>query len=141
MIRTSLAEELISGAPPAPGNRTFGFCVRAHNGRVDVREAIQLRSAEKSYINAPALQPVAEDLRRRHHCVCRLGQVAVPNRQRQHRGLRADRPRLVDQHHIRRVGQPREICRGRRQPDPHKAHGAVAQHARRSHRHHFVVRI
>ena len=106
--------------------------------RVDVAETVDLGRAEKAHRDTPALEPVAEDLRRRDHRVGRLGELAVADGKRQDAGLRADRAGFVDQHHVRRVRRAGQIGCGARQPDTDEADRAVAEQAGRGDRHHLV---
>ncbi|MNR13761.1 hypothetical protein D3C85_1301870 [compost metagenome] len=112
--------------------------VVADHGGVDVAELVDLRRAEEADVDAPALQPVAEDLAGGHHGVGGLGQFAVTDGQRQHGRLGADRARFVDQHHVRRGGQARQVGRLGRQADADEAHRAILQAAGGGHGHHFI---
>jgi hypothetical protein len=65
--------------------------------------------------------------------------VAVTDRERQDAGLGADRARLVDQHRVRRVGQPGEVRRRGREPDADEADHAIGEHPRGGDGHHLVL--
>ena len=99
---TSPQDAAISGAPPAPGRRTFGcVVVAADHGRVDVGEAVDLRRAEEADVDPAGLHPVVEDLRHGDDVVGGLAEDAVADRERQPRRLGADRAGLVDEHEVR----------------------------------------
>src|SRR6185295_3968803 len=68
----------------ATGTRQTHFrcVVIADYGGVDVAETVHLRSTEKTNVNAPALQPVAENLAGRDHGVGGFRQLTVTDRQR-----------------------------------------------------------
>ena len=105
--------------------------------RVEVREPVDLRTAEKTDRDPPALQPVAKHLRHRHGRQRRIAQLTIADRQRQHLRLGADRPGLVDQRDLRRMCQPRQIARRRWRPDADEADIRRLQRPRRRDRHHF----
>ena len=125
------------GRAAGAGQPHLGPAIGSDHRGVEVGEAVDLGGAEKADVDAPALQPIAEDLWRRDHRVRGRRQIAVADRERQHVGLGADRPRLVDQDHVGRVGQAREIGGGRGQADADEADGAVLEPARRGDRHHL----
>src|SRR5450830_321983 len=120
------------------GQADLGRKIVADHRGVDIAETVDLGRAEKTDINAPALQPVAEDLTGRHHGVGGFSQFAVANGQRQHTGLGANRARLVDQYHVRRRGQARQVGSLGGQADADKADRTVLQTTGGSHRHHFI---
>ena len=68
--------------------------VRPDYRGVDVAEAIDLRGAEKSDVDPPALEPVSEDFGRRDDSVGGISQLAVADRQWQHARPGADRARI-----------------------------------------------
>ncbi|MCY1429335.1 hypothetical protein D9M71_452490 [compost metagenome] len=116
----------------------FRRVVITHDGGVDVAETVDLRRAEETDVNAPALQPVTENLAGRHHGVGGFRQLTVANRQWQYTWLGTDRARFVDQHHIRRGSQARQVGRFRRQADADEAHRAVLQATGSGNGHHFI---
>ncbi|MNM47598.1 hypothetical protein D3C81_585700 [compost metagenome] len=123
----------------ATGTRQAGFrgVVVTDHSRVDVAEAVDLGGAEEADVDAPTLQPVAEDLAGRHHGVSGFGQLAVADRQRQHAWLGADRAGFVDQHHVWRRGQARQVGSLGWQADADEAHSTVAQATGCGDGHHF----
>ena len=118
------------GGAAAARQAHLGLRVVADDGAVQVAEAVHLRASQKSDGDPAALQPVAEYLRHRDRGQRRLAQLAVADRERQHVGPRAERARFVDQVDARRVRQPRQVARRRRQPDADEADVVVADSAR-----------
>ena len=100
---------------------------------------VDLRRAEEPDVDAAALEPVGEHLGHGHDRVSGLGELAVADRERQARGLGADRPALVHEHAAGRMRSPGQIRREARQPDPHEAHAFIRQPPRRRDRHHLVA--
>src|ERR1700733_983685 len=117
------------------------FIASANHGRIDVTELVNLCCAQKSHVPAPALQPVAKKFRHGHHRIRRFRQLAVTNRKRQYLRLRSNRPRFVNQHDVRCMSEPRQVCRRGRQTDPDKTHAAIPQPARGGDGHDFARRI
>src|SRR5271165_4247908 len=126
MMKTWPACPAISGAPPAPGNRTFGFAY-ANDCRVDVGVTIDLSGPEKSDFHPASLKPVAKDLRHGDDGQRGVGELAVADRERQHVRLGADRSRFIDQHDLRRVSEPRKVRRGARKPNANEAYVFVLE--------------
>ncbi len=126
------------GRTPCAGQAGRRVVVVADDRRVDVAEAVELRGAEEADVDAAGLQPVGEDLGNRHDGVGSVGEVAVADRERQPRRLRADAARLVDQRALRGVRAPGEVRSRRRQPDADEAHRLVAELASRVHDHQIV---
>src|SRR4249919_3429168 len=114
------------------GRITVGFL-----GGAQVAEAIHLRAAEKADRDAPALEPVLKHLRNRHSDERRFAQLAVADRQRQHRRLRLERPGFVNERETGRVRQPCEVAGGGRKPDADEADIVVAERARGGDSHHL----
>src|SRR3712207_2273782 len=83
--------------------------VGTDDGGVDVAVAVYLGAAQEAHVYAPCLQPVVEDLGHRDHAVGALGEHPVANAEGQHLGLGSDRPRLVDEHAVRRMRSPRKV--------------------------------
>ncbi len=136
---TSRQDAAISGAPPAPGSRTFGLGVIVADDRgVDVAELVDLGGTEEADADPAGLQPVVEDLRHAHHRVRGLGEDPVTDGQRQPVRLGPDRARLVDEHQVRRVRGPGQVGRRAGQPDADEAGHAVVQGAGGAGRHHLV---
>jgi hypothetical protein len=115
--------------------------VVADDGRVDVREAVDLGGAEEADVDAARLHPVVEDLGDADHGVGGLGQDAVADRHRQPRRLGADRARLIDQHEPRCMRPARQVRRRARQADADEARAVVLQHPRGGDAHHLVRRV
>ena len=112
--------------------------VGADHGAVEVAVTVDLRGAQEADVDAPGLQPVAEDLGHRDDGVGGLGQLAVADRERQVLRLRADRAALVDQHALRRVRRAGEVGGAARQTDADEADRPVVQAPRGRDRHHLV---
>jgi hypothetical protein len=100
--------------------------------------AVDLGRAEESDVDAFALEPVGEHLRDGDDRVRGLGELAVPDRERQLLRLCPDRAALVDQDAVRRVGRTREVRSEARQPDPDEADSAVVEPPRGLDGHHLV---
>src|SRR3989344_1495101 len=124
----------------ATGTRQTHFrcMVITDHGGVDVAETVDLRSAEETDVDTPALQPVAENLTGRDHGISGFRQFTITDRQWQYARLGADWARFVDQDHVRRGRQARQVGRFRRQADTHEAHRTDLQPAGGSHGHHFI---
>ncbi len=126
------------GRAAGPWQPHFRLVVGTDHRGVDIGEAIDLRGAEKADVDAPALQPVTEHFRHRHHGIGGRRELAIPDRKRQHVRLGADGAGFVDQHDLGRVRQSCEVGRSARQPDADKADHAALQQARGRDRHHFI---
>src|SRR5690606_18058805 len=63
---------------------------------------------------------------------------AVADGQRQYRWFGTDGAGFIDQYHVRRMGQARQVGGLGRQADADEADAAIAEATRSGHRHHFV---
>ncbi|MNJ12662.1 hypothetical protein D3C77_68560 [compost metagenome] len=116
----------------------FRLMIVANHGGVDVAETVNLGRTEEAHINTTTLQPVAENLAGGDHGVSGFSQLAVTDRQWQHARLGADRAGLIDQHHVWRGGQARQVGGLGRQADTDEAHGTITQTTGGGDGHHFI---
>src|SRR5271165_1875856 len=86
-----------------------GALIGSDHCRVNICKTIDLCRAEKTDINPAALQPEGKNLTGRYGGVGCRRELAVPDGKRQKCRLGSNRPRLVDQNDLRRVGDPRKV--------------------------------
>jgi hypothetical protein len=127
------------GRAARPRQARRGRRIGSDHGAVEIAEAIDLRGAKETDVDASALQVMREHLRQGHDEGRGFGEFAVADGQRQHVRAGADRAGLVDEDDVRRVGQPREVAGRARQADAHETHAAIPQHARGGDRHPFIA--
>src|SRR5262245_16834267 len=112
----------------------------AGHRRIEIAEAVELRCSKKSHIDAPALQPVAEELRHWHHDIRRFRQFGVGDRQRGRGGLRTYGPGFVHENDVGSIQQASQTRSHTRRADADEALRAIPELSRSDNRHDSIAR-